>query len=100
MPAFSIRFDEQQLLDIAAKARVQSCKKGYLHKSDPKLKKLTQKWCCIYQNMFFYFESESVPKPLGVVLLEECTSKPVEQAGGQPATEVINKGCWCKLTQL
>ena len=87
MPAFAIRFDEQQLLDMAAKARVQSSKKGYLHKSDPKLKRLTQRWCCIYQNMLFYFESESVPKPLGVVLLEGCSCKPVEQAG-QPSIEV------------
>lgn len=90
MPTFAIRYDEQQLLDIAAKARVQCSKKSYLlHKSDPKLKRLTQRWCCVYQNMLFYFESESVTKPLGVVLLEGCVCKAVEQAtGGQPVTEV------------
>ncbi len=87
MPTFAVRFDEQQLLDIAAKARVQSCKKSYLHKSDPKLKRLTQRWCCVFQNMLFYFESESVTKPLGVVLLEGCVCKPVEQVG-QPTAEV------------
>lgn len=87
MPAFAVRFDEQQLLDIASKARVQSYKKSYLNKSDPKLKKLTQRWCCIYQNMLFYFESESVPKPLGVVLLEGCVCKPVDQTS-QPIIEV------------
>ena len=82
MPTFSIRLDEQQLLDLAAKARLHCSKKAYLHKSaDPKLKKLTQRWCCLYQNLLFYFESESVPKPLGVVLLEGSVCKPVEQAG-------------------
>ena len=81
MPTFAIRYDEQQLLDIAAKARVQSSKRSYLHKSDPKLKRLTQRWCCVYQNMLFYFESESVTKPLGVILLEGCICKPVEQLG-------------------
>ena len=81
MPTFSIRFDEQQLLDLAAKARVNSCKRGYLHKSDPRLKKLTQRWCCIYQNLLFYFESESVTKPAGVILLEGCVCKSVEEIG-------------------
>lgn len=81
MPSFSVRFEEQQLLDLAAKARVHGCRKGYLHKSDPKLKRLTQRWCCIYANFFFYFESESVPKPLGIVLLEECNCRPVDQVG-------------------
>ena len=89
MPAFAIRFDDQQLLDMAAKSRVQGSKRAYLHKSDPKLKRLSQRWCCIYQNMLFYFESESVPKPLGVVLLEGCVCKPVEQAG-QPSIEVVS----------
>ena len=85
IPTFALRFDEQQLLDLAAKARVQCAKKSYLHKSsDPKLKKLTQRWCCAYLNMLFYFESESVTKPLGVVLLEGCVCGAVEQtAGGQ-----------------
>lgn len=76
----SIRYDEQQLLDLAAKARVQGARRGYLHKADPKLKKLTQRWCCVYQNFFFYFESESCPKPLGVVVLEGCTCRPVDHA--------------------
>lgn len=87
IPAFAIRFDEQQLLDVAAKARVQCAKKSYLHKSDPKLKRLTPRWCCVYQNLLFYFESESVTKPLGVVLLEGCVCKAMEQ-GGQSGSEV------------
>lgn len=87
MPSFSLRFDEQQLLDLAAKARVHCSVKGYLHKSDAKLKRLTQRWCCIYRNFFFYFESESVPKPLGIVLLEGFSCKSVEQVG-QAVNEV------------
>lgn len=81
-----MRFDEQQLVELAAKARVQGCKKAYLHKSDPKQKRLVQRWCCVYQNFLFYFESESVPKPLGAVLLEGCVCK-AEQTVGQ--TEVF-----------
>lgn len=89
IPTFAVRYDEQQLLDIAAKARLQCSKKSYLHKSDHKLKKLTPKWCCVYMNMFFYFESESLTKPLGVILLEGCVCGAVEQTvGGQTVTEV------------
>lgn len=88
MPTFAIRYDEQQLLDIVAKARVQCSKKSYLHKSDHKLKKLTHRWCCVYQNLLFYSESESA-KPLGVILLEGCVCRAVEPAaGGQAVTEV------------
>ena len=94
MPAFNIRYDEQQLLDLAARARVHCSKKAYLHKSDSsKLNKLKPRWCCIYQNMLFYFESESVPNPLGVVLLEGCISKPLEQPG-QSANEVRRMGSY------
>ena len=85
MPSF--RFEEQQISELAAKSRLHSTKKGYMLKSDPKLKKLTQRWCSIYHNFFFFFESESVPKPLGVIVLEGCTCKPVEQAD-QVAHEV------------
>ena len=81
MPTFFPRFDEQHLVDLAARARVQGCKRAYLHKTDSKLKKLTLRWCCIYQNMLFYFEGESVPKPLGVVFLEGCQCRSVEQIG-------------------
>ena len=87
LPSFSIRFDEQQLLELATRARVQASKKGYLHKSDQKVKKLTLRWCCVYSNFLFYFESESCTKPLGVVFLEGTACVPVEQIG-IPAREV------------
>lgn len=87
LPSSSVRYDEQQLVDLAAKARVQGTKRGYLHKSDSKLKKLSQRWCCVFSNLFFYFESESCPRPLGVVFLEGCTCISVDQIG-LPAREV------------
>ena len=95
LTTISIRFDEQQLLDLAAKARVQGNKRGYLHKADPKLRKLTLRWCCVYQNFLFYFESESCTKPLGVVFLECCTCRPVDQIG-VPARDVDVSLC-CRL---
>ncbi len=87
LPTFSVRLDEQQLVDLATKARVQGTKRGYLHKSDSKLKKLSQRWCCVFSNYLFYFESESCTRPLGVVFLEGCTCIAVDQIG-LPAREV------------
>lgn len=82
MPTLSLRLDEQQLLEMAAKARVHGCKRGYLLKGDSaKLKRLNNRWCSVYNNTLFYFESESVPKPLGVVFLEGTNCRPVEQIG-------------------
>ena len=94
----SVRYDEQQLLDLAGRARIQGVRRGYLHKADPKLKKLTHRWCCVYKNFFFYFESESVPKPLGVVLLEGCTCRPVEQDARE--VEVSRTACACARLQV
>lgn len=94
----SVRYDEQQLLDLAGRARIQGVRRGYLHKADPKLKKLTHRWCCVYKNFFFYFESESCPKPLGVVLLEGCTCRPVEQDARE--VEVSGAVCVCARLQV
>lgn len=81
MPTSAIRFEELQLAELAAKARATGSKRAYLQKCDHKLKKVAQRWCCLYRNMLFYFESESSIKPLGVVFLEGTTSRPVEQIG-------------------
>lgn len=81
IPTHSLRLDEQQLLELAARARVHGSRRGYLHKADSKLKKLHLRWCCVYQNFLFYFESESCTKPLGVVFLEGTICRPAEQLG-------------------
>ena len=85
MPTLSLRLDEQHLLDLAAKARAHGCKRGYLLKGDSS--KLKRRWCCVFSNTLFYFESESVPKPLGVIFLEGTNCLPVEQIG-LPGREV------------
>lgn len=79
----SAKFDEQHLQELASKARALGSKRGYLLKADPKQKKMQQRWCCVYQNFFFYFESESCCKPLGVIFLERTTCKPVSCVAGQ-----------------
>lgn len=84
----TVKFDEQHLQDLAIKARGLGCKRGYLLKADPKQKKVQQRWCCVYQTFFFYFESESCTRPLGVVFLEGTLCKAVSSIAGQ--REVIS----------
>lgn len=79
----TVKFDEQHLQDLAIKARGLGCKRGYLLKADPKQKKVQQRWCCVYQTFFFYFESESCTRPLGVVFLEGTLCKAVSSIAGQ-----------------
>ena len=96
MPTSTIRFEELQLLELATKSRVHGCKRAYLQKCDHKLKKVSQRWCCLFRNMLFYFESESSPKPVGVVFLEGTICRPVEQIG----LPVMNMEVRKPLTQL
>ena len=80
----SVKFDDQHLQDLALKARGRgSTKRGYLLKSDPKQKKMHSRYCCVYQNFFFYFESESCTRPLGVIFLEGTMCKEVASVAGQ-----------------
>jgi hypothetical protein len=79
----SVKFDDQHLQDIANKARGHGSRRGYLLKADPKQKKLQQRWCCVYKNFFFYYESESCPRPLGVIFLEGTQCKEVSSVAGQ-----------------
>ena len=79
----SVKFDDQHLQDLANKARGHGSRRGYLLKADPKQKKLQQRWCCVYKNFFFYYESESCPRPLGVIFLEGTQCKEVSSVAGQ-----------------
>lgn len=91
----SVKFDDQHLQDLANKARGLGCQRGYLLKADPKQKKLQQRWCCVYKNLFFYFESESCTRPLGVIFLEGTLCKAVSSIAGQ--REVRIQRCSVKV---
>ena len=87
----SVKYDDQHLQDLAHKARARgSTKRGYLMKADPKQKKLHARWCCVYQNFFFYFESESCTRPLGMIFLEGTLCKEVPSVAGQ---KEVSKNC-------
>ena len=69
---FSVRIEDFQLSELSSRAKKQPAKQGLLRKVDLKGKKSSEKWCCVYQNFLFYYETVTSPKPSGVVLLEGC----------------------------
>ncbi len=73
----SIRMDDNQLIAVSQKARRNPTKEGYLCRIDTaKGKRGTEKWCVVYCNMLFYFDSMTSLKPAGVIFLEERLCRP------------------------
>jgi len=70
-----MRVDDAQLLCLSEKARTNGAFTGVLLKKsgEPRIQRWQRRYCCIYRNMLFYFESERSAKPNGVVFLEHCT---------------------------
>jgi PH domain. len=70
-----MKINEQQILHIALLAKSAAKKLGYLEKkSGKKLDQSTvrwqKRWCVIYYNFMFYYETEASVKPQGVIFLE------------------------------
>ena len=79
----AIRVDESQLTELSSRARRNPIKEGCLCKiSDTKGKKATEKWCAVYCNMLFYYDTTSY-KPSGVIFLEDCHCHPVVSEAAQ-----------------
>ena len=70
-----MKVDESQLVCLSEKARVNEGIKGtlLLKSGEPRIHRWHRRYCCVYRNMLFYFESEGSAKPSGVIFLEHCT---------------------------
>lgn len=67
-----IRLNESQLVYLASKARQESLLRGYLHKKSADTGKWQLRYFALYQNLLFYYESDTCVRPSGVALLEGC----------------------------
>ncbi|CAF0742957.1 unnamed protein product [Rotaria sp. Silwood1] len=77
MTRTSFKVNEDHLLNLAIKARLENRECGYLSRrggpdtsSSPN--KWQLKWFVLYQNLLFYYENVNSPKPQGVYFLESC----------------------------
>lgn len=79
MTRTSFKVNEDHLLNLAIKARLENRECGYLSRrggQDPSSSpnKWQLKWFVLYQNLLFYYENVNSSKPQGVYFLESCYS--------------------------
>lgn len=77
MTRSSFKVNEDNLLNLAIKARLENRECGYLSRrggqdqsSSPN--KWQLKWFVLYQNLLFYYDNVNASKPQGVYFLESC----------------------------
>ncbi|XP_013403416.1 ras-specific guanine nucleotide-releasing factor 1 [Lingula anatina] len=68
----AIRVNENQLLYLANKARIENSISGYLNKKSGESAKWQLRWFSLYQNLLFYYENDSTTRPSGIAFLEGC----------------------------
>ncbi|XP_075210397.1 ras-specific guanine nucleotide-releasing factor 1-like [Lycorma delicatula] len=68
----TIRVNDSQLAMLSDRAHFDHNMAGYLHKKTADSTKWQLRWFVLYQNLLFYYESESCNRPSGVLLLEGC----------------------------
>jgi hypothetical protein len=77
----TIRINEPQLLYLSSKARVENTLSGTLWKRSTDIGKWQQRWFALYQNLLFYYECDTSPRPSGVALLEGCYCERIVSPG-------------------
>ncbi|XP_037078943.1 ras-specific guanine nucleotide-releasing factor 1-like [Pollicipes pollicipes] len=80
----SVRINDNQLLMLAEKARYAQHMFGSLYKRTSDNSKWRLRWFNLYQNLLFYYETESSSRPSGVILLEGCYCERLIAATAKP----------------
>lgn len=66
----ALRMNDGQLLSLSEKAIHDNCLRGYLCKRTADSARWQLRWFVLYQNLLFYYESDSAARPSGVLFLE------------------------------
>ena len=80
----NVKVNELQILHLAVLAKNFPTKCGYLEKKsgkkvvDQTSVRWQRRWCAVYYNFMFYYETESSPKPQGVILLDGVRTDELE----------------------
>ncbi|GAB1294518.1 Ras-specific guanine nucleotide-releasing factor 1 [Apodemus speciosus] len=70
-----IRLNDGHVVTLGLLAQKDGTRKGYLGKRTADNPKWQTKWFALLQNLLFYFESDTSPRPSGLYLLEGCVCK-------------------------
>ncbi|XP_043277433.1 ras-specific guanine nucleotide-releasing factor 2-like isoform X2 [Venturia canescens] len=68
----TVRVNDSQIIMLSERAHYDHSLAGYLHKRTADSAKWQLRWFVLYQNLLFYYESETYTRPSGIVLLEGC----------------------------
>lgn len=68
----SVRVNDSQLVMLSERAHFDHSRAGYLYKRTADSTKWQPRWFILYQNLLFYYDSETCNRPSGVVFLEGC----------------------------
>ena len=83
----SLRMNDLQLLALSEKALTDNGLKGYLYKRTSDSGKWQCRFFVVFQNLLFYFESETAVKPSGLIFLEGSY---IEKVTSNPAVNTRN----------
>ena len=94
----SFKVNEDHLLNIAIKARLENRECGYLSRrggQDPSSSphKWQLKWFVLYQNLLFYYDNVNSTKPQGVYFLESCYSSRSSAKNGKDGEKLVSQSC-------
>lgn len=92
----SFKVNEEHLLNLAIKARLENRECGYLSRrggQDPpsSSNKWQLKWFVLYQNLLFYYENVNASKPQGVYFLESCYSSRLLAKNGKDGEKLVSR---------
>src|SRR5271163_2598532 len=96
MTRTSFKVNEDHLLNLAIKARLENRECGYLSRrggQDPSSSpnKWQLKWFVLYQNLLFYYENVNSSKPQGVYFLESCYSTRSPTKNSKDGEKLVSK---------
>ena len=96
----SFKINEDHLLNLAIKARLENRECGYLSRrggQDPSSSpnKWQLKWFVLYQNLLFYYDNVNSSKPQGVYFLESCYSSRSPAKNSKDGEKLVSSQVYC-----
>ncbi|XP_046679239.1 ras-specific guanine nucleotide-releasing factor 1-like [Homalodisca vitripennis] len=91
----TVRVNDSQLVMLSERAHFDHSVAGYLHKKTADSTKWQLRWFILYQNLLFYYDSESCNRPSGVLLLEGCYCERLIASGTGSKNKDIADNKYC-----
>ncbi|XP_054288606.1 ras-specific guanine nucleotide-releasing factor 2-like [Macrosteles quadrilineatus] len=91
----TVRVNDIQLIMLSERASYDHSVKGYLHKKTADSTKWQLRYFVLYQNILFYYDTESCSRPSGVILLEGCYCERLIASGTGSKNKDLSENKYC-----